>query len=52
MSIWHVGVDGGRKLCPPSTLTGLLRVCKPYWLREWIAELVEEGGRADAAAGA
>ena len=42
----HVGDDGGRKLCPPSTLTGRPRTGKPSGLRRWIAEL----GSAEAIA--
>lgn len=34
----HIGDDGGRKMCPPSTPTGLPHPCKTYAPRRWIAE--------------
>ena len=34
----QVSVDGGRKLCPPSTPIGLPHSCKPSGPRRWIAE--------------
>ena len=43
----HIGDDGGRKMCPPSTPTGLPRPCKTYARCRWIAEHIAHPLRAD-----
>ena len=43
----HIGDDGGRKMCPPSTPTGLPRPCTTYATCRWIAEHIAHPLRAD-----
>ena len=39
----HFNVDGGRKLCPPSTPIGLPRACKTYASFRWMQNMCITG---------